>query len=228
VAVDDARMSESTTVANRRAASLRLAAYGALGFTLFYVLHRLGQGLGPDDGSAATVAAYQLSHRGALLASEVAVGLALLAFIAVPAGLVPLVWKAGRENIAVAVGVCSTLFITLGFVSIASETALANATVEPAAVLALNQLQGRVPVVWAITALAASIGWAILRTGLLPRWFGVASLVAAVVFFLGSVFSVLGPEPEGRSSLYGIGLSILWTFGLGIGLWQASTSTPKS
>lgn len=216
-------MSESTTVGNGLAASLRLAAFGSLGFTVLYALHRVGQGLGPNDATPATVAAYQVSHRGALLASEVSVGLALLVFIAVPAGLVPVLWKAGHESIAVAVAVSSTLFVAMGFVSTAAETALANAADEPAAVLALNQLQGRVPVVWAFTALAASIAWAVLRTRLLRKWFGIASVVAAVVFLLGSIFSVLGPTPEGRSSNYGIALSILWTLVLGTGLWRASS-----
>jgi hypothetical protein len=214
-------MRGSSTGVEGRAASLRLAAVGALGFTVLYLLHRIGQGLGPDDASPATVAAYQTAHRGVLLASEVALALALLLFIAVPSGLVPLLWKAGQEGLAVALGVSSTVFVTMGFVSNASETALANAGDERAAVLALNQLQGRVPVVFAFSALAACIGWGILRTGLVWRWFGIASLVAAAVFLLGSVFSVLGPTPEGRSSIYGIGLSILWMLLLGIGLWRA-------
>ncbi|GAA4261525.1 hypothetical protein [Dactylosporangium darangshiense] len=215
-------MSELSTVVDGRAASLRLAAVGALGFTVLYLLHRIGQGLGPDDAAPATVAAYQASHRGVLLASEVALALALLVFVAVPAGLVPLVWKAGQEGLAVAIGVTSTVFVAMGFVSSASETALANVGDERAAVLALNQLQGRVPVVFAFTALAACIGWAILRTGLAWRWLGIVSLVAAAVFLLGSIFSVLGPTPEGRSSIYGIGLSILWTLLLGIGLLRTS------
>ena len=215
-------MSELSTVVDGRAASLRLAAVGALGFTVLYLLHRIGQGLGPDDAVPATVAAYQASHRGVLLASEVALALALLVFIAVPAGLVPLVWKAGQEGLAVAIGLTSTVFVAMGFVSSASETALANIGDERAAVLALNQLQGRIPVVFAFTALAACIGWAILRTGLAWRWLGIASLVAAAVFLLGSIFSVLGPTPEGRSSIYGIGLSILWTLLLGIGLFRTS------
>jgi hypothetical protein len=209
-------MTEETT-----SAKLRLAAWGALGFTAAYLLHRIGQGLGPSDSSPATVAAYEVSHRGALLASEVAVGVALLAFIAVPAGLVPVLWRAGQESIAVAVGVTSTLFVGVGFVSMASETALANATDERAAVVALNQLQGRVPVVWTFAAVAATLGWALLRTGLVWRWLGVASMVAAVIFLLGSIFSVLGQEPEGRSSNYGIALAILWMLSVGIGLLRA-------
>jgi hypothetical protein len=214
-------MTDTAMAGTDRATSLRLAAVGALGFTVLYLLHRVGQGLGPDDSSAAAVAAYQSSHRGALLASEVAVGLALLVFVAFPAGLVPVLWKDGQERSAVAVAVTSTLFVVLGFVSIAAETALANVS-EPAAVLALDQLQGRVPVVWGFTALAASTGWAVLRARLLWRWFGYASLVAAVVFLLGSVFSLLGATAEGRSSVYGIALSIVWTALLGVGLWRAS------
>ena len=222
VVAHDALVSDTATVVNGWAASLRLAAVGALGFTVLYGLHRMWQGLGPDDASASAVADYQVVHRNALLASEVAVGLALLLFIAVPAGLVPALWKAGQEGPAVAVAVSATVFVSMGFGSTAAETALANVSDEPAAVLALNQLQGRVPVVWAFTAVAASTGWAILRSGLLWRWFGYVSLAAAAVFLLGSIFSVLGPTPEGRSSIYGIGLSMLWTLLLGVGLWQAS------
>jgi hypothetical protein len=163
-----------------------------------------------------------VAHRNALLASEVAVGLALLMFIAVPVGLVPALWRAGQEGPAVAVAVSATVFVGMGFVSTAAETALANVSDEPAAVLALNQLQGRIPVVWAFTVLAASTGWAILRSGLLWRWFGYASLAAAAVFLLGSIFSMLGSTPEGRSSIYGIALSIVWMLLLGVGLGQAS------
>lgn len=177
---------------------------GGLAFTVLYVLHRVGQWPGPDNSSTTAVADYQVSHRGVLLASEIAVGLALLAFIAVLAGLVPVVWQAGQQPVAVAVLVSGILFIAMGFVSTAAETALVNVgdSNQPAAVLALNQLQGRVPVVFAITSLTASISWAILRTGLLWRWLGIAGMVAAAVFLLGSVFSPLGSTPEENSSLF--------------------------
>jgi hypothetical protein len=220
-------MTESATVENRQSASLRLAAGGAFAFAVLYVLHRLGQWPGPDNSSVASVAAYQVSHRGALLASEIAVGLALLAFIAVPAGLVPVLWKAGQQSLAVSVAVSATVFIALGFVSTAAETALANVGDEQAAVLALNQLQGRVPIVFAITALTAAVSWAIMRTELVWRWLGVAGLVAAVVFLLGSVFSVLGSTPEENSSLFGVGVFIVWTVLLGAGLWRASADHPR-
>jgi hypothetical protein len=41
------------------------------------------------------VTAYQVTHRGALVATEVAVGLALLAFILFLAPLVPVIWHTG-------------------------------------------------------------------------------------------------------------------------------------
>jgi hypothetical protein len=72
----------------------------------------------------------------------------------------------------------------------------------------------------------AALSMVIYRTGLVGRWLGVAGLVAAAIFLLGSVFSVLGPTPEGRSSLIGVGLFIIWMLALTAALWRAvSTST---
>jgi hypothetical protein len=116
----------------------------------------------------------------------------------------------------------------MGFVSNAAETALigvADAN-QPAAVVALDQLQGRIPVVWAITALVAVLSLAIYRTGLVGRWVGVAGLIAAALFLLGSLFSVLGRTPEQNSSLVGVGVFVVWMLLLSAALWRtASTST---
>jgi hypothetical protein len=102
---------------------LRTAAISALAFTVLYVVHRLLQGTGPDSSTAAAVATYQIAHRGALVASEVAVELGLLAFIPFLAGLVPVIWRAGQEPLAVAVAVSGGVFVAMGFVSNAAETA---------------------------------------------------------------------------------------------------------
>jgi hypothetical protein len=210
--------------------SVRTAAIGGLAFTLLYLLHRLLQGSGPKSSSAAAVAAYQITHRGTLLASEVAVALALLAFIGFLAGLVPVVWRAGQEALAVGVAISGGVFVAMGFVSNAAETALiwvADAD-QPAAVLTLDQLQGRTPVVWAITALVASLSVAIWRIGVAGRWLGVAGLAGAALFLVGSVFSVLGPTPEGSGSLVGVGLFIVWILALSLSLWRApGTSAPS-
>jgi hypothetical protein len=211
-----------------RGQPLRTAAISALAFTVLYLLHRLLQGTGPDRSTAAAVATYNLTHRGALVASEVAVGLALLAFIPFLAALVPVIWRAGLEPLAVAVAISGGLFVAMGFMSNAAETALiwvADSN-QPAAILALDQLQGRTPIVWTITAMVAALSLAIRRTGLVGRWLGVAGLVAAAIFLLGSVFSVLGETPEGSSSLVGVGLFIVWMLALSAALWRAaSTST---
>ena len=201
-----------------------MAASGGLAFTVLYLLHRLLQGTGPGSSSAAAVAAYQVAHRGALVASEVAVALALLAFIAFLAGLVPVIWRAGQETLAVAVAISGGLFVAMGLVSNAAETALigvADAN-QPAAVVALDQLQGRTPIVWTITALVAALSLGIGRAGLVGHWLAVAGLVAAAVFLLGSIFSVLGRTPEGGSSLVGVGLFIAWMLALSAALWRTA------
>jgi hypothetical protein len=120
------------------------------------------------------VADYNLAHRSTLLASEVALGLALLAFIPFVAALVPVIWRAGQPTLAVAVS--GGVFVAMGFVSNAAETALIGVadSNQPAAVLALDQLQGRTPIVWTITALVTVVSLAIQRTGLVWRWLGVA------------------------------------------------------
>jgi hypothetical protein len=58
---------------------LRTAALKALVFDVFYVVHRLLQGLGPMTLHLRGSQHSTLAHRSALQASEVAVGLALLA-----------------------------------------------------------------------------------------------------------------------------------------------------
>jgi hypothetical protein len=210
---------------------LRTAAISGLAFTMLYVVHRLLQGTGPDSSTAAAVATYQVAHRGALVASEVAVGLGLLAFIPFVAGLVPVIWRAGQEPLAMGVAISGGVFVAMGFVSNAAETALIWVADhnQPAAVLALDQLQGRTPIVWTITALVAAISLATYRTGLVGRWLGAAGLVAAAIFLLGSVFSVLGPIPEGSSSLVGVGLFIVWMLALSAALWRAPAAgtTPR-
>jgi hypothetical protein len=223
---DDALVTSATTD-RRPGQPLRAAAVGGLAFTLLYLVHRLLQGPGPDSPSAAAVAAYQVAHRGALLASEIAVGLALLAFIWFLAALVPVIWQAGQEPLAVAVGISGGVFVAMGLVSNAAETALigvADAN-QPAAVLALNELQGRTPIVWTITALVAALSLAIQRTNLVGRWLALAGLIAAAIFLLGSVLSVLGRTPEGNSSLVGVGLFIVWLLLFSVGLWRAASAS---
>jgi hypothetical protein len=209
---------------------LRIAAIGGLAFTVLYLVHRILQGTGPESSTAAAVAAYNVAHRGTLLASEIAVGLALLAFIPFVAALVPIIWRAGQETLAIAVGISGAVFLAMGFASNAAETALIGVadSNEPAAVLALNQLQGRTPIVWTIAALVAVISLAIRRTSLVWRWLGVVGLVAAAIFLLGSVFSVLGPTPEGSSSLIGVGIFIVWMLLLSAGLWRTGSNSTTS
>jgi hypothetical protein len=219
----------TTATADTRSQRLRLAAIGGLAFVVLYTVHRALQGGGPNSADPATVGAYQVAHHGALLASEIALGLALLAFLVFLAPLVPALWQEGQETIAVGLLAAGVLFVAMGLFATTAETALvavadSNA---PAAVSALNQLQGRVPNVLATAMLAATIALAALRARLLWRWLGSVSLVAAAVFLLGFIFSVVGSTPEGSSSVYGIGAFILWMLLVTIGLWRAAATDTR-
>jgi hypothetical protein len=104
-------------VAENPAWALRTAALGALVFDVLYVLyvvHRLLQGLGPDEATPAGISAFNVAHRSALLASEVAVGLALLAVIVFIAALASLIRQAGRDTLATAVTVSGAAFVAMG------------------------------------------------------------------------------------------------------------------
>ncbi|HEX8971810.1 hypothetical protein [Oryzihumus sp.] len=205
-----------------RRSPLRWAAAGAFAFGVLFALHHVLQGSGPAGTSASEVAAYNVAHRGALLGSEVTLGLGLLAFIAFLAPLTVVTWRAGCETVAAALLVACTVFLALGFVSVAAETALVGVAErgDPGAVEALNQLQGRTPVVWAVTALVFITSLAILRTGLLWRWLGTIGFVLTGVFLLASVSSLLGRGVEGGYSLIGAGLFIAWMLALSAGLWR--------
>ncbi|MCI4065160.1 hypothetical protein MRQ36_22360 [Micromonospora sp. R77] len=208
--------------------TLRSAALGGLGFSVLFLAHHLLQGTGPPSSSAADVAAYDVAHSGALLGSEVALAFGLLAFIGFLAPLTVAVRRAGEETLAVALLVAGVLFLALGFVSTAAETALVRVadSGQPGAVDALQQLQGRTPVVWAVAALAAALSLAVRRTGLLWRGLGTAGLVLAVVFLLAGVSSLLGREVEGGYSLVGVGLFIVWMLLVSAGLWRRSPAAP--
>jgi hypothetical protein len=212
-----------------RCRALRVAALGGLGFDLLYVIHRLLQGLGPHTSTVAAITVYSRDHRESLLGSEVAVGLALLSAIVFLGPLVPIIWRAGQEALATAVIISGAAFVALGFVSQAAETALVSVadSNEPAAVLALNHLQGRTPVVWTITALTAAVSLAVLRARLLPKWLGIAGLVVAAIFIFGSIFSVLGRTSEERSSLVGVGLFIAWMLAVSVALWREAAKLTR-
>jgi len=211
-----------------RGPSLQLAAIGGVVFSVLFLLHHVLQGSGPAGSSTAEVVSYNVAHRGALLGSEVALGLGLLAFIAFLAPLTVVIWRAGCETVATALVVAGGVFLALGFMSVAAETALVDVADQgqPGAVDALNQLQGRTPVVWAVTALAVITALAILRTGLLWRWLGIGGLVLSGAFLLASISSVVGRGVEGGYSLIGVGLFIIWMLALSAGLWRTASAHP--
>jgi hypothetical protein len=70
-----------------------------------------------------------------------------LAFIPFLAALVPVIWRAGQEPLAVAVAISGGVFVSMAFVSNAAETALIDVadSNQPAAVLAETDRRHRLP-----------------------------------------------------------------------------------
>jgi len=200
---------------------LRIAAGGGFGFIVFYLMHAVLQGPGPKSAGPMVVAVYYVQHSAQLLLSEVVNGLALLAFIAFPAGLIPVVRARGADSEAVGIVVSCSAFVTLGLVSTAAEGALIRSAEKafPAAIDALFLFQGLVPVVLALAAVAASTSVAILRADLLPGWIGFTGLVAAALFLLGFGASALGDIPETRGSLFGVAVAVGWVGLVSGALW---------
>ncbi len=125
--------------------------------------------------------------------------------------------------------VSGSVFVALGMVSTAAETALlvVAGSGQPAAVLVLFELQARVPVVFAVAAFTAATALAVRRSGLFPSWLGVLGLVAAGVFLGGAALSVLAPVGAGDSSPVGPALFAAWLLVLCSGLLRASRRAPR-
>ena len=198
----------------------RRSALGGATFLVLFVIHRILQGLGPASPADAT--AYYVEHKTALTVSELAVGLALLAFLAFLAPLIATIWRSGAQVHALVTLIAGTVFIAMGYASMAAESALIAVAGAPegGADQALYQLQARIPVIFTIAALALTISWSGLRTGLLPRGLNVAGLISGGLFLLGSALSVVGDTPEGRSSVAGIAVYVAWMGAVCGALWQ--------
>lgn len=212
-----------------RASRLRWAASGATAFVVFYALHRLLQGAGPSSADPADVAGWIADQRGMLLASEFALGAAMLACFVFVAPLLAVLLGHGASVTAIAFGLAGGVFIAIGLVSVAAETALFAAEGStPLVIAALDGLQGRIPNVLAAAVLAASLAPAFLGRYVAWRWMGFASIVAAAVFALGFVFEVAGSAPESKGSIFGVAAFIVWMALVSAALWVSSARSPVS
>lgn len=202
---------------------LRLAGVAGLVFVGFYVAHRALQGLGPADGSPATVASYLARYGDRWLASEAVLAVGLVVFVVFLGAVVGLIGRAGQRELAVAAQVSGAVFVAMGLVSAAAEAALVHVARagDQAGMAVLFELQARVPVVLAVAMFTGAVAVAVLRTSLLPRWVGYVGLPTGVVFLLGGLFG-FGGIPEGPGSIVGIAVYVAWTVLLSVALiWRS-------
>jgi hypothetical protein len=210
-----------------RASELRLAAIGATAFVVSYAVHRLLQGTGPGSNDRAVVADWIETQRGLLLASEIALGAALLTSFVFLAPLVVVLREAGATVTSAAVSLSGAVFIATGFVSLAAETTLfAMNDPEPGVVAMLSGLQSHVPNVLAAAALAACLSPGFWRRHLAWRWMGVASFVAAVIFTLGFVSGVIVAARDSSGASFGSWAFVGWMALVAAALWVSSIRNP--
>jgi hypothetical protein len=216
---------EPNAGADRRAH--QLAAGGGLTFVVCYLAHRLLQVPGPVDGSAAAVAADLVEHRDRLLAGEICSGLGLLGFVVFLAALLTVLRRAGVRTAHCVVLVAGSVFVALGYVSTAAETALVHlaATEDLTAIRVLFELQARIPVVFAAAAFTAATAIAGGTARLLSRPVAAAGLALAAVFAVGAVLSVVGPA-AGEGSPIGPVLFLAWMLTLSLGVHRHHPSLP--
>ena len=204
----------------RRSSQLRWAAAGGAAFVVCYSAHRLLQGTGPEGTDPAAVSEWIVAQRGALLASEIALGVALLAYLVFVAPLVDVLQSEVGTVAAAGFAVAGGVFIAMGLVSNAAETALFSTDgSELVAIEVLDGLQRRIPNVLAAAMLGGALAPAFLRGALAWRWVGFASIVAAALFFLGYVFGVVGSSPESGASVFGVAIFVLWMALVCSALW---------
>ncbi|HVH24984.1 MAG TPA: hypothetical protein VNA11_21260, partial [Pseudonocardia sp.] len=115
--------------------------------------------------------------------------------------------------------VAGSVFVALGYVSTAVETALVHlaATDDLTAIRVLFELQARIPVVFAAAAFTAATAIAGGKARLLPRPVAVAGLALAALFAAGAVLSLVGPV-AGDASPIGPALLRAWMLTLSIGV----------
>ena len=204
----------------RRASPLKWAASGGVAFVVFYSAHRLLQGAGPDGTGPTAVGEWVDAQRGALLASEIMLGVALLTFLVFAAPLVGFLHSEVGTVAAAGFAVAGGVFIAMGLVSNAVETALfATSTTDLVAIEVLDSLQRRIPNVLAAAILAGALAPGFLRGALLWRWVGYANIAAAALFFVGYVFNTVGSTPESGGSVFGVAIFVIWMALVCVALW---------
>ena len=130
-----------------------------------------------------------------MLAGEICNGVGLLGFVVFLAALLTVLRRADVQTVHCVVLVAGSVFVALGYVSTAAETALVHLAVteDLTAIRVLFELQARIPVVFAAAASMASTAIAGGTARRPSRPVAAAGLALAAVFVVGAVLSVVRP-----------------------------------
>ncbi len=166
----------------------RLSAASGIGFAVTFIAAFLVAGDVPGlNDSAKDVQAWYGDNRGRVLVGVVLFGIALALFLWFVGTLANTLREAdeGRPAaVAIASGAAIVAFASMQAVLIAGLAHSIAGTAGAGVVKALNDAQWVVQTLVAFPAfvLVSAIAAATLRSGVMPRWFGLASLAGAAVF----------------------------------------------
>lgn len=166
----------------------RLSAASGMGFAVGFIAAFLVVGDIPKLGdSAQETAAWYSDNRGRALVGIVVFGVALMLFVWFVGTLANTLREAGEGRpgaVVIAAGGLIAAFASMQGIIVASLAQSLADTADPGVVKALGDIQWLIQTLvgFPATVFAAASGIAILRSGILARWLGWASIAGAVVF----------------------------------------------
>jgi hypothetical protein len=163
----------------------RLAALSGFGFVALVVASNALFSPPGYGASNARMVAYMVDHHRRGLVAGILAGLALIALLWLLGSLASALYAGGERRLAAIAFGGGLLALAVGALQTILLTGLAFRVAydDPGAVKGLYDLRAAIGTLLAfpLAALGAATAIAVLRAGLLPRWYGWASAVTAVV-----------------------------------------------
>jgi hypothetical protein len=173
--------------------------------------------------SASAIADSFTNHHGWVLLAVAVQGFAATLYLVFACGLGVALYAAEARFEAVTAVVAAAVSTALSLTGLAIIAALgygvaANADAQTTKGLFMTASLGLTLTNWLIALMMAATAAAVLQSAALPRWYGLASLVTAIVLSIGALtFARDGFfAPDGDYTFFSYGVELLWTATTGV------------